>query len=262
MWFSSVQFNDSVVSESLWPHGLQHARLPSPSPIPKASSNSCPLSQWCPPTISSSSAPFSSCPQSFPASGSFPVSQLFPSGGQNIGTSASATILPMNIQGWFPLGLSGLIYLQSKGLSRVSPAPQFESISSSALSLLHSPNFTAVQDHWKSHNFDYMQLCQQGDVSTFSYTAYVSYNFPSKEQLSFDFMAAVTIHSNFGAQENKICHYFHTSPFCFPWSDVTWCHDLRILNIEFSLSSFTFKRLFNSVTTEYLWQPLKAWHIL
>ena len=118
--------------------------------------------------------------------------------------------------GLIPFRIEWLIYLQSKGLSRVSPAPQFESISSSALSLLHSPNFTAVQDYWKSHNFDYMQLCQQSDVSTFSYTAYVSYNFTSKEQVSFDFMAAVTTHSNFGAQENKICHYFHTSPFCLP----------------------------------------------
>ena len=114
----SVQFNRSVVSDSLWPHGLQHARLPCPSPTPGAYSNSCPLSQWCHPTISSSVIPFSHL-QSFPASGSFPMSQLFASGGQSIGVSTSASVLPMNIQDWFPLGWTGWISLQSKGLSRV-----------------------------------------------------------------------------------------------------------------------------------------------
>ena len=113
------------MSHSLWPHGLQHARLPCPSSSPGVSSNSCPLSQWCHPTISFSVALFS-CPQSFPASQglfqwvrSFPVSWLFPSGGQSFGASASATVLPMNIRGWYPLGLTGLISLLSKGLSRV-----------------------------------------------------------------------------------------------------------------------------------------------
>ena len=103
----------------LRPHGLQYARLPCPSPSPRTYSNSCALSQWCHPTISSSVIPFSCCLQSFPASGSFPVSQLFPSGGQSIAASASASVLLMNIQGWFPLGLTGWISLQSKGLSRV-----------------------------------------------------------------------------------------------------------------------------------------------
>ena len=101
-----VQFSRSVVSDSLRPHGLQHARLPCPSPTPRTCSNSCPLSQWCHPTISSSVVPFSSCLQSFPASESFSVSQLFASGGQRIGVSASASALPMNIQDWFPLGLT------------------------------------------------------------------------------------------------------------------------------------------------------------
>ena len=114
------------MSNSLWPHGLQQARLPFPSISPAASfniSNSCPLSQWCHPTISFSVTPFSFCSQPFPASGPFPVSQLFKSGGQSfsfkIGASASASVLPMNIQGWFPLGLTSLISLKSKGLSRV-----------------------------------------------------------------------------------------------------------------------------------------------
>ena len=113
------QFSHSVMSNSLGPHGLQHARLPCPSPTPRACSNSCPSSQWCHPTISSSVVPFSSCLQSFPASGSFPMSQFFASGGQSTGVSASASVLPVNIQDWFPLGLTGWISLQSKGLSRV-----------------------------------------------------------------------------------------------------------------------------------------------
>ena len=115
----SVQFSHSVVSGSLWPHEPQHARLPSPSPTTGVHPNPYPLSQWCHPTISSSAAPFSSCLQSFPASGSFQVSQFFTSGGQCIGASASASLLPMNIQDWSPLGWTSWIFLQSKGLSRV-----------------------------------------------------------------------------------------------------------------------------------------------
>ena len=109
----------SVVSDSLWPHGLQHTRLPRPSLSPRIHSNSCPLTQWCHPTVSASVIPSSSCLQSFPASKSFPISRLFTSGSQSIRTSASASVLPMNIQGWFPLGLTGLISFQSKGLSEV-----------------------------------------------------------------------------------------------------------------------------------------------
>ena len=111
-------FSHSIMSNSLQPHGLQNASLPCPSSSPGACSNSCPLSQWCHPTISSSAVPFSSCPQSFPTSGSFPVSWFFTSGGQSIRASASASTLPMNIQGWFPLEWTGLISLLSKGLSR------------------------------------------------------------------------------------------------------------------------------------------------
>ena len=114
----SVQFSHSVMSNSFQPHGLQHARLPCPSLTPGACSNSCPSSWWCHPTISSSVIPFSSCLQSFPASGSFPMSQFFKSGGQSNGVSTSTSVLPMSIQDWFPLGLTGLIPLQSKGLSR------------------------------------------------------------------------------------------------------------------------------------------------
>ena len=114
-WKGLLLFSCSVVSDSLRPHEQQHARLPCPSLSPGVCSNSCPLSWWCHPTISSSVMPFSSCPQCFPASGSFLMGQLFTSGGQSIGASASALVLPVNTQGWFPLGLIGLISLLSKG---------------------------------------------------------------------------------------------------------------------------------------------------
>ena len=117
--FSSVQFSRSVVSDPLQPHESQHARPPCPSPTPGIYPNSCPLSRWCHPAISSSVVPFSSCPKSLPASGSFPMSQLFASGGQSIGVSASTSVFPMNIQDWSPLGWTGWISLQSKGLWRV-----------------------------------------------------------------------------------------------------------------------------------------------
>ena len=117
MSFSSVQL--LTCFDSLKPHELQHTRPPCPSPTPRACSNSCPSSRWCHPTISSSVAPYSSCLQFFPASGFFQMSQFFTSDGQSIGVSASALVLPMNIQGWFPWGLTSLISLQSKGLSRV-----------------------------------------------------------------------------------------------------------------------------------------------
>ena len=119
MHFQSVQFSCSVMSNSLWPHGLQHSRLPCLSSALGVYPNSCPLIRWYHPTISSSVIPFSSCPQSFPASGSFPMSQFFASDGQNNGVSASASVLPMNIQDWSPLGWTGWISLLSKGLSRV-----------------------------------------------------------------------------------------------------------------------------------------------
>ena len=117
--FSPVQFSRSVMSDSLWPHGLHHARPLCPSPTPGVYPNSCPLSWWCHLTISSSAVPFSSCLQSFPASGSFPVSQFFASGGQSTGALASASVLPVNIQDWPPLGWTGWTFLQSNGLSRV-----------------------------------------------------------------------------------------------------------------------------------------------
>ena len=151
---NSVQFSHSVMSNSLQPHGLQHARLPCPSPAPRVYSNLSPLSQWCHPTISSSVVPFSSCLQSLPASRSLPMSQFFTSGGQSNGVSASASVLPMNIQDWSPLGWTGWISLQSKGLARVFSNTQFKSINSLVLSLLYVPTVTSIHDYWKNHSFD------------------------------------------------------------------------------------------------------------
>ena len=147
-WFSSVYFSRSVVSDSLWPQGLQHARLPCPSTTPGDYSNSCTSGRWYHPTISSSVVLFSSHLEPFPASGSFPVSQFFSSGGQRIGVSASVSVLPMKIQDWFPLGWTGWISLQSKGSPESSPTPQFKSINSLALSFLCSPTLTSI------HSFD------------------------------------------------------------------------------------------------------------
>ena len=153
------QFNCLVVSDSLWPHGRQHARFLCPSPTPIAFSNSSPLSQCCHTITSSSFIPFSSCLQSFLATGSFPKSQFFPSGVQSIGVSASASVLPMNTQDWFPLGLTGLI-LQCKGLSRVFSNTTVQSINSSMLGFLHGPALTFIYDYWRNHSFDYTDLCQ------------------------------------------------------------------------------------------------------
>ena len=147
--------------DSLWPQRLQHARLPCPSPSPGAYSNSCPSSGWCHPTISSSVVPFYSCLKSFSASGSFPMSQFFVSGGQSIGVSTSTSLLPMNIQDWFPLGLTGLIFCSSRDLQMCSPTPLFKSINSWALSSLHGPTLTSIHDYWKNHSFDYMDLCSK-----------------------------------------------------------------------------------------------------
>ena len=129
---SSVQFSCSFVSDSSWSHGLQHARPPCPSPTPGVYSDSCPLSWWCHPTISSSVIPFSSCLQSFLAFWSFSMIQFFSSGGQSIGISASASVLPMNIQDWFPLGWTVGSPCSPRDSQESSPAPQFKSISSSA----------------------------------------------------------------------------------------------------------------------------------
>ena len=133
-----------IMSDSLWLHGLQHARLPCPSPSPRVCSDSCPLSWWCHPTILPSVVPFSSCLQSFPAPGSFPMSQVFASGGQSTEASASASVFSINIQDWFPLELTGVISCSSMDSQEFSPTPQFKSINSLALSLLYLENSAAA----------------------------------------------------------------------------------------------------------------------
>ena len=152
--FSSVQFSRSLVSDSLRPHESQHARPPCPSPTPRVYPSPCPSSQWCHPAISSSVVPFSSCPQSFPESGSFQMSQFFSSGGQNTGVSASTSVLPVNTQDWSPLEWTGWIPCNSRDSQESSPTPQFKSINSLALSLLHSPSLTSIHDHRKNHSLD------------------------------------------------------------------------------------------------------------
>ena len=151
---SSVQFSRSVVSDSLRPHGLQHTRPPCPSPTPGVHPNSCPLSRWCHPTISSSVGPFSSYLQSFPASASFQMSQFFTSGGQNIGVSASTSVLPMNTQDWFPLGWTAGSPCSPRDSQESSPTPQLKSINSLELSFLYSPTLISKHNYWKNHSFD------------------------------------------------------------------------------------------------------------
>ena len=154
--FLSYYIQFSSVAQScltLRLHESQRARPPCPSPTTGVYSNSCPLSRWYHPAISSSVVPFSSCPQSLPASGSFPMSQLFTWGGQSIGVSASASILPVNTQDW-SLGWTGWISLQSGDSQESSPTPQFKSINFSALSFLHCLTITSIHDHWKNHSLD------------------------------------------------------------------------------------------------------------
>ena len=150
---SSVQFSHSVMSDSLRPHELQHARSPCPSPIPRVYPNSCPLSPWCHPIISSSVIPFSHL-QSFPASGSFQMSQLFASGGQSIRVSASTSVLPMNTQDWSPLGWLVGSPCSSRDSQESSPTPQFKSINSLAFNLHYGPTLASIHGYWKNHSFN------------------------------------------------------------------------------------------------------------
>ena len=165
--FRSVQFSRSVVSDSLRPQESQHTRPPCPSPTPGVYSNSCPSSRWCHPAISSSIVHFSSCPQSLPASGSFPKSQHLAWGGQSIGVSASASVLPMNTQDRSPSGWTGCIPLQSKGLSRDFSNTIVQKHKFLALSFLHSPTLTSIHDHCKNHSLDQTDLCWQSNVPAF-----------------------------------------------------------------------------------------------
>ena len=186
--FEDWVFSCPVMSNSLWLHGLQDARIPCPSPFRGVCSNSCPLSWWCHTIILSSVVPFSSSLQSFPKSGSFLMSWLLTSCDQSIGASVSASVLPMNVQGWVPLDLTGLISLQSKGLPRVLSNTTVQKHRSSALSFLYGPVLTSIHDYWKNHTFDYTGFCWQSNFSAFSYAVQVGHSFSSKEQVHFLFL--------------------------------------------------------------------------
>ena len=229
----SVQFSHSVMTDSLRPHEPQHARPPCPSPTPGVHPNPCPSSWWCHPTISSSVVCFSSCPQSFPASGAFQMSQLFASGGHSTGVSASTSVLPVNTQDWSPLGWTGWISLQSKGLSRVFSKPQFKSINSLALSFLYSPTLTSIHDCWRNHSFDWMDLCWQSNISVDKamLLRLVMTFIPRSKHLLISWLqspSAVILEP----PKTKVWHCFHCFPIHFPWSDRTRCHDLSFLNVE------------------------------
>ena len=218
---------------SLQPHELQHARLHRPSPSPRVCSNSCPLSQWCHSTILSSVIPFSSCLQSFPASGSFPVSQLFTSGGQSIGVSASAPVLTMNIQGWIPLGLTGLISLLSKRLSRV-----FSSTT------VHKCQFFRTQHSLWPNSHIYTWLLGKTVALTIqnfvrevmallfnTLSRFVIAILPRSKLLLISWLQSP---STLILEPKKMeSDTFHIFPVYLPWSDGTRCHDLSLLNAGF-----------------------------
>ena len=165
---SHPQFSSVAQScPTLQSHELQHTRPPCPSPTPRVYPNPCPSSWWCRPAISSSVIPFSSCPQSLPASGSFPMSQLFAWGGQSTGVLASALVLSMNTQDQYPLGWTDWFPCSPRDSQESSPTPQFKSIKFSVLSFLHSPTLTSIHDHWKNHSLGQTDLCWQSNVSAF-----------------------------------------------------------------------------------------------
>ena len=167
---SVSQFSSSVMSNSLPPHELQHARPPCPSPTPGVHSDSRSSSLWCHPAISSSVVPFFSCPQSLPASESFPMSQLFAWVGQSTGVSASASFPIKKSQGLSPSEWTGWIICSPRDSQESAPTPQFKNINSSVLSFLHSPTLTSIHDHWKNHSHDEMDLCWQRNISAFQYS--------------------------------------------------------------------------------------------
>ena len=220
------------MSDSLWPHGLQHTRPPCPSPTPRAYSNSCPSSRWYHPTISSSVVPFSSCHQSFPASGSFQMSQLFASGGQSIGLTASAVVFPMNIKYWFPLRWTGWISLLSKGLSKSF----LQHHSSKASILWHSAFFLVQLSH------PYVTTGRTLTRQTFvGKVMSLLFNKLSRLVLTLLLRSKYLLISWLQSPsavileppQNKVCHCFHCFPIYLPWSDGSRCHDLSFLNSEF-----------------------------
>ena len=230
--FPALLFTHQGMSDSLWPHGLQQVKPLCPSPSPRVCPGSHPLNWWCHPTNSSSVDLLTSAFNLSQHQGLFNESALCIRWPKN--WSFNFCISPCNEYSGL-ISLKLILWNQDWLVSspwcprdswESSPAPQFESIISSALSLLHSPTLTSVPDYWRDHSLDYTDLCQQSGVFDFPCTVYICHSFPAEKQPSFNFMAAVTIRSDFRAQEKEICHYFHLFPFYLPWSDGTRCHDL------------------------------------
>ena len=232
-------FSCLVVSDSLWPHGLQHDRLPCPSPTPTACSNSCPLSQWCHPTISSSVIPFSSHLQSFPTSGSFPMSQVFASGDQSIGASASTSVLPMNRQDWFPLGLTFDLLAVKGTLKRL-----LQHHSSKASILWHSAFFMVQLSH------PYLTTGKTISLTTWVFVGKVMsllFNMLSMIAITFFSRGKHLLISWLESPSSVILEHKKIKsvtvstffPFYLSWSNGTGCHDLSFLNAEFQGSFFT-----------------------
>ena len=227
--------------DSLQPHGLQHARLPRPLLSASVCSNSCPLNQWCHPNSSSSIPHFSSCPQSFPASGSFPVSQLFTSGSQNFGASASASVLPMNIQGWFPLGLTGLISLFSKetNLSRVF----------CSTSIWKHQVYSAQSSLWLNSHIHIWLLEKTIALTTQIFVVKVMsliFNTLSRFLIAFlprskHLLILWLSHCPHWFSRWRIWNWycFHFSPIYLPWHNRARFRDRSFLNVEFQVSFFT-----------------------
>ena len=186
--------------------------------------------RWCHPTKSSSVIPFS-CLQSFPKSGSFPMSQFFAWGGQNIAASALASVLPMNFQDWFPLRLTGFISCSPRDSQEPSPTPQFKSISSSVLSFLYSPTLTSIHDYWKNHSFDWMHLCWQSKVSPFNaLSRFVIAFLPKSKHLLISWLQSPSA-MILEPKKIKSVTVSIVSPSILPWSEWTRCHDLSFLNV-------------------------------
>ena len=222
------------MSNSLWPHGLEQARLHCPSPTPRVYSNWCPLSPWCHPTISSSVAPFS-CLQSFPASKSFPVSHSFTSGGQRIGASASASVLPVNTQDWLPLGWTGWISLSPRDSQESSPTSQFKSINSLVVSFLYSLTLTSIHDYWKTIALTRWTFAGNNVMSLlFNMLSRLVITFlPRSKHLLISWLQSPSTVILVPPPPNKVCHCFHCLRIHLPWSDGSRCHDHSFLNVEF-----------------------------
>ena len=241
---SSVPFSRSVLPDSLQPNELQHARPPCPSPTPRVHPNPCPLSQWCHPAISSSVIPFSSCPQPLPASGYFQMSQLFAWGGQSIGVSASTSVLPNEHPGLISFRMDCLDLLAGQGTLK----NLLQHHSSKPSILRHSAFFTVQLSQPDMTTGKTIALTRRTIVDKVMSLLFnmlsrlVIIFLPKSKQVSFNFMAASTICSDFGAQKNKVSHCFHCFPIYLPWTDGTGCHLVSACH-----SPFIFiKRLFSS----------------